>query len=36
MAQAANLPFKQQDVINLTTKGLDPANFKMGMLSFES
>ena len=36
MAQAANLPFKTQDVINLTQKGLDAANFKMGLLSFES
>lgn len=36
MAQAANLPFKTQDVINLTSKGLDAANFKMGLLSFES
>ena len=36
MAQAANLPFKTQEVINLTQKGLDAANFKMGLLTFES
>mmetsp|Transcript_9248 Transcript_9248/g.11260 ORF Transcript_9248/g.11260 Transcript_9248/m.11260 type:complete len:138 (-) Transcript_9248:4849-5262(-) len=35
MAQA-NLPFKNQEVFNLTTKGLNPAHFKMGQLSFES
>ena len=32
----ANLPFKCQEVFNLTTKGLDAANFKMGQLTFES
>ena len=32
----ANQPFKFQEVFNLTTKGLDPANFKMGLMTFES
>ena len=36
MAQAANQPFKFQEVFNLSTKGLDPANFKMGLMTFES
>lgn len=36
MVQAGNQPFKFQEVFNLTTKGLDPANFKMGLMTFES
>ena len=36
MAQAQNQPFKFQEVFNLSTKGLDPANFKMGLMTFES
>ena len=36
MVQAAPQPFKFQEVFNLTTKGLDPANFKMGLTTFES
>ena len=36
MAQAANLPFKFQEVMNLSTKGLNPENFKMGSMTFES
>jgi len=32
----ANLPFKHLEVFNLTTRGLDPANFKMGLMTFES
>ena len=36
MVQAAAVPFKFQEVFNLTTKGLDPANFKMGLTTFES
>ena len=36
MVQANNVPFKFQEVFNLTTKGLDPANFKMGLMTFES
>ena len=36
MVQAAPQPFKFQEVFNLTTKGLSPDNFKMGLMTFES
>ena len=36
MVQPQALPFKFQEVFNLTTKGLNPANFKMGLMTFES
>lgn len=36
MVQANNVPFKFQEVFNLTTKGLDANNFKMGLMTFES
>lgn len=36
MVQAQAQPFKFQEVFNLTTKGLNPENFKMGMMTFES
>lgn len=36
MVQAQNQPFKFQEVFNLTSKGLSPENFKMGMMTFES
>ena len=36
MVQAGPVPFKFQEVFNLTTKGLNPANFKMGLTTFES
>ena len=36
MVQPGNLPFKFQEVFNLTTKGLNPQFFKMGQMTFES
>ena len=36
MVQPSNLPFNFKEVANLTSKGLNAANFKMGLMTFES
>ena len=36
MVQAANMPFRFQEVFKLTNLGLNPELFKFGNLTFES